>query len=318
MVIVPQVGAGDTAIVRRQCGRKFGHQCGQAMVEALIAAALVLVPLFLAIPLLAKYMDIKAYTVQSARYAAWERTVWFGGDAAAAMGIGSGATLSNKWDANEKSDESIRFEIGKRLLSDTGTAAFSSTDSTEAPVRALWRDRRNTPLLQAYGNNSVGFDNDKSPGLINDILTPVVGITSVVSNFTLDTKAQYTSKVGITVQPVAFNTDKGMGGCPTCTPDFIVASGTPMSFADKNVLVANGWSANGPGSLAQYGTNPEQITVYNQIRGLTPTSFLKPANGVFKDVLDVLQSIALVFFPELSTLDLGRIDVDKVPGDRIP
>ena len=60
-----------------------------------------------------------------------------------------------------------------------------------------------------------------------------------------------------------------------------------------------------------------KITVYNQVRGLTPTSVLKPSSGIFKDVLDVLQDIALVFFPELSTLDLGRVEVDKVPGDRL-
>jgi hypothetical protein len=35
------------------------RQDGQAMVEALIAAALVMVPLFLAIPIIAKYMDIR-------------------------------------------------------------------------------------------------------------------------------------------------------------------------------------------------------------------------------------------------------------------
>jgi hypothetical protein len=34
-------------------------------------------------------------------------------------------------------------------------------------------------------------------------------------------------------------------------------------------------------------------------------------------VLDVLQAISLVFFPELSTLELGKIDVDQVPTDRL-
>jgi hypothetical protein len=83
------------------------------------------------------------------------------------------------------------------------------------------------------------------------------------------------------------------------------------------VLVANSWSANGPGSLADHDKHPEKITVYNQIRGLTPTSLLKPSGGVFKTVMDILKGIALVFFPELSTLDLGRIEVDKVPADRL-
>lgn len=345
-ILPPEVGAGETATGRRNapgaiadgfdsCGRrtalKDSHretvdaraigrgQRGQAMVEALIACALVLVPLFLAIPIIAKYMDIKAYTVQAARYAAWERTVWFGGDAAAEMGIGS---LTNKWDANAKSDNAIRDEIGARLLSDSGTQAFSSTSNTAGAVRTLWRDRRNTPLLKSYSDNSVAYDNDKAPGLINDVITPLVSIGSVVSSFTLDTKAQYTSKVGIAVKEVAFNVDKGMGGCPSCGADYLATS-TALSFADTNVIVANGWSANGPGSYDEYSADKTagkvmKISVYNQVRGLTPSAALKPESGVFKTVLDIMKTVALVFLPEWSTLDLGRIEVDKVPGDRTP
>ena len=44
------------------------------MVEALIAAALVMVPLFLAIPVIAKSMAINSYTVQAPPYAAFERS----------------------------------------------------------------------------------------------------------------------------------------------------------------------------------------------------------------------------------------------------
>jgi hypothetical protein len=301
------------------------------MIETLIAAALVLVPLFLAIPVIAKYQDIKAYVVQGARYAAWERTVWFGGEAAEEMGIG-GASTKNKWDANDKSDDAIRAEIGARLLSG-GSAGFSSSDqsgSSYANPRRLWVDRRGNTLLDKYsdisnttggGHTALGeykasLASEKAPGLINDLLTPVVGLTSIISNFTVDTRGQYTANVGLKVQQVAFNTNAGLGPCVGCPIDYLT-TGTTMGFTAKNVLVANSWSANGPGSLADYDEHPEKITVYNQIRGLTPTSLLKPSGGVFKTVMDILKGISLVFFPELSTLDLGRIEVDKVPADRL-
>jgi hypothetical protein len=289
------------------------------MIEMLIACALVLVPLFLALPIIAKYQDIKAYTLQAARYAAWERTVWFGGAAAEPMGIGSSSAFSNTWDANEKTDAQIRAEIGTRLLSN-GKSGFKDTDKSDSTFnggpRALWRDRRGTPLLQQYNDVAVGYTNDVAPGVVNDLLTPVVNITSVVSNFTVDTKARYTSNVGFAVQRVAFNPDAGLRPCAGCPVDYL-ATGNTFNFTARNVIVANGWSANGPGSLASYGTHPEKITVYNQVRGLTPSSLLKPASGAFKTVLDVLNAIALVIFPELSTLDLGRIEVDKVPTDRL-
>jgi hypothetical protein len=298
------------------------------MIETLVAAALVLVPLFLAIPVIAKYQDIRSHVVQGARYAAWERTVWFGGAAAATMGFGSGGTFSNKWDANAKSDDSIRMEIGHRILS-KGTGGFNTAqDQGNGGALAghdLWRDRKGSTLLQSYGNISGSYDNDNAPGLINDVFEPLMEIAAVVSNFTLDTHAQYTATLDLSVREVAFNADPLAPGARAMKDqryagDFLV-SGRTMTFSEKNVIVANGWSANGPGSYDEYNSSDPKVSgrtsVYNQVRGLTPSSVLKPQSGVFKTVLDVLDTIALIFFPELSTLDLGRIEVDKVPADRL-
>ncbi len=319
-------------------------QRGQAMIEALIACALVLVPLFLAIPVIAKYLDIRSHVVQGARYAAWERTVWFGGDAASTMGLSFSKSAdaifdtSNKWDANAKDDDAIRAEIGSRLLSNTplsntgaslagGSAGFTDGDKGGANAanysRPLWQDRNGKNLLNDYGDIAESYDNEVAPGLFNVLFNPVMQVASVLSNFTVETHGQYTATVGLAVQKVAFNPDTGMAGCPGCPPEFL-ATGVAQTFSEKSVIVANGWSANGPGSLNEFGTDPKKITVYNQVRGLTPSALLSPpANGttgqqIFHTVLTVLKDVALIFFPELSTLDLGRIEVDKVPADRLP
>ena len=52
-------------------------QNGQAMTEMVIASSFVLVPLFLLIPLLGKYIDLNQSTIQATRYEAWEYTVWY-------------------------------------------------------------------------------------------------------------------------------------------------------------------------------------------------------------------------------------------------
>lgn len=318
----------------------FRVQRGQAMIEALIASALVLVPLFLAIPVIAKYMDIRSTTVQAARYAAWERTVWFGGDAAITMGQDTLISSSNQWSANAKPDDNIRLEIGKRLLSDNGTAAFSNNDTSGGNSRQFWNDRRGSgnsgSLLQPYdgsnsltaGGNTAHTGNEISPGLTSTLLSPLMNLASVVSNFTLDTHARYTASVGLSVQQVAYNTGAGLGACTADAADpfacqgvqDFIATGTLMNFSEKNVLVANGWSANGPGSYDEYNTSAghSKITVYNQTRGLTPATLLKPTSGFFKDFMTVMKDIfSKVFFPEISTLDLGRIEVDRVPKDRL-
>lgn len=49
-------------------------QHGQSMTEFVVAAAFVMVPLFLIVPAVGKYIDIKLATVQAARYASWEYT----------------------------------------------------------------------------------------------------------------------------------------------------------------------------------------------------------------------------------------------------
>jgi hypothetical protein len=295
------------------------------MIEAVIACALVLVPLFLAIPILAKYQDIRFHVVQGARYAAWERTVWFGGDAAAEMGFGSIST--NKWDANAKGDDAIRAEIGSRILSKNPDAFNTTLDQaggTSLPGHDMWRDRRGTTLLQDYSDIGGSYDNDQSPGLINVLLTPVLDVVGIFSSFTLDTNAQYTASLNLSVREVAFNGDPlgtnlgtSMKGYPG---DFLATSNT-MTFSEKNVIVANGWSANGPGSFDEINTGTDEekarISTYKQVRGLTPTTLLKPTDGVFKTILDVLNVVSLVLFPELSTLDLGRIEVDRVPADRL-
>jgi len=302
---------------------------GQAMVEMLVACSLVLVPLFLAIPVIAKYLDMRSHTVQAARYAAWERSIYFGGAAAASMGLSGSTTFSNKWDAKAKSDAEIQREIGVRILSDTDeNAKFTSSDKGSSSFagngdKPFWKDRTGNALLANYSDIAGKVKNDTSPGLINVILGPVANIAAVVSNFTVDTSAKYTSTVSLGVQEVAFNTTDasgnpiGLGGCAGCAVDYTATTGTKLSFTETNVLVTNGWSANGPGSLKAYGTNPEQITVYNQVRGLSPTSVLNPPDGIFRDILDVLSAISLVFFPELTTLELGKIDVDQVPKDRL-
>lgn len=303
-------------------------QRGQAMVEMLIVAALVLVPLFLAIPIIAKYMDIRSHVVQAARYASWERTVWFGGAAAKPMGFGTGS-FSNKWDANEKTDAAITAEIGARILSNTGPGDFFTSNDASAGSFAgggkpLWVDRRGNALLADYSDIGNKTDNNPSPGLFNKIFGPIASIAAVISNFTVETNAQYDWNVQLSVQEVAINTYDGSGenimaGSPGSPVDFL-AKGTTLTFQEKNPLVANGWSASGPGSYDLYkknAANRTKMTAYNQVRGLSPTAVLKPENGPFKVALDVFQAISLVLFPEISTLDLGKIEVDKVPPDRL-
>jgi hypothetical protein len=256
----------------------------------------VLVPLFLAIPLLGKYIDMRATAVQTARYAAWERTVWYGGAAASSLGwLG----VSRSWQANAKTDDQIRRELGARLLSETtATNSFSSNDRSAGDFtngsKTLWEDRTGAKMLASYSDigNSVG--NADAPGTLNQIVKPIADLAATLGPFVLETKGEYSATV--TVNFKQFDTDH------------FLAQNSTAGFSETNVLLANGWSANGPSDTAK-------TSVKQQTKGLTPTSiFTAEIGGV--NIMDYVLTVLSVFLPEASKLELGKIDPEVIPADR--
>lgn len=275
--------------------RNLSRARGQAMVELIIVASLVLVPLFLAIPLLGKYLDIRSTAVQTARYAAWERTVWYGGDAASSLGW-FGA--SNQWQANAKTDDQIRRELGVRQLSET-TNAFSNSDRSasnfQGSSKTLWQDRSGSKLLANYSDIQNTVSSAQAPGTMNLILDPIANFASTLGPFTLEMDGQYTAKVTIKVKD--FDTDH-----------FLTKTST-KNFSEFNVLLANGWSADGP-------DGDDKTSTKQQVKGLVPFSiFTATIAGV--PVMDFIQTAVSVFLPEASKLELGKIEPNNVPPDRL-
>ena len=98
------------------------RQSGQALVEAAVILGVVIL-LFLGIFYLGKFHDVQASTIQSARYAAWERTVH------------STASMS---------DRRVQNQARVRLFT-WNRDAFKSTDALAdgarwTPQTAVWRD----------------------------------------------------------------------------------------------------------------------------------------------------------------------------------
>ncbi|MEZ0232397.1 MAG: hypothetical protein ACAH12_06130 [Methylophilaceae bacterium] len=270
--------------------RRLRNQSGQAMTEFVIGTMLFLLPLFLILPMLGKYADVKAATAQSARYVAWERTVWFGGDAA-----------SVTWPGNYKKDVKISneahtrvVEFGRTLKSDTtanGTSGF-----TQSGARALWRNRDGSSMLRNYDDVATApITNSNSPDSAAVVLDYITDVTSILG-FDLETKGLYAGKVSISVASLAIS--QGLG---SKTESF--NPGT-LTFSDTNVILANGWSANGSGH------------VKSMTAGVAPLGLLD-SNGI-TDVVNKLGCVAMALFaPEICSLELGKLAPDVVPPDRL-
>jgi hypothetical protein len=122
------------------------------------------------------------------------------------------------------------------------------------------------------------------------------------TKFKLDTSSLYTSIVTLTAEKTdamarAWNGDVLKGG---------IVDFTAPTFTEKNVLVANGWSANGPAFVKKQTEGLAVFNVFNR----PPVS----------DVMGPIQKVVGTFVEELrpSSLALGvEIKPDFVPPDRL-
>ena len=264
------------------------RQRGQALAEFTIAAAFVLIPLFLMIPLLGKFMDMKATTIQAARYAAWERTAWYG---------------SSEWAVGQKSDAQIQSEVQQRFFSDAPTAPLRSTDQNQTGAvggKQLWHDHAGTSMLSTY--SAGAGQGGQTPGTMDVFLSGVKKIVNVIDSvlgtkFKLDMKSLYTSTVNLnTANTSAITLATGSGSSGFTAPNFVMSQ----------VLVANGWSANGPDFVKA------------QTEGLAVLSLAQ--RSPVKEVMDIVQTVIGTFVEELKTSSLklgGEILPDYVPPDRL-
>jgi hypothetical protein len=239
---------------------------GQALTEFVIGAVLFLIPLFLIIPLLGKYTDIKASTIQAARYNAWERTVWYG----------QSASSTGDWEGNDKSEATIKSEMAGKFL-----------------ISELWYDRTGATML-AGSSNSVANENPHITA--NTILSFAVSVANAIGPFNLEMEGLYRGTATVNIANTESVISQVLGSGAGADPARL-----NLSITDTNVIMANGWGANGAAHVKK------------QIQGLTPTSVLS------NPVLDVARWLLVPFTPELvpTVLELGKIEVDQLPPDRL-
>lgn len=284
--------------------RTLRSQNGQALIEFTIAAAALLVPLFLMLAYVAKYHDMQSATIQAARYAAWERTVYFGGETWECNYDETTFRAKNKPDGAKwacgtawKSDADISNDVGRRFFK--GSWLSSGLDDA-VDERPFWSDLAGTPLLRDYQQGSLAGTTPGGPNVIVDKIYSE-GLGTVAEFFSadklvkLDMANLYTSTVTFT---------------PTNTWAVTQAfknSNPLFDLKENNVLVANGWSANGKNFVAA------------QIQPYTPTNILN--NPTFQRGWDGFTALASKVFPEFDnfklTASLKPDNADKVPPDRL-
>lgn len=208
---------------------------GQAMTEFLISMAF-FVPVFITVPLLGKYIDLKQNTISANRYAVWERTVW--SDARAGWNDGE----------NHKSDNSIGREIQWRFFGHP----LQSVGASGATMNTLWRDYKQRALLRTVNGNAIGERASPvpKPGVDNVAYSgiPVLGgLASAASSVT--------SKLGSAIPGCAglpgidFSHGLNLGGrtyavaTVTATMSDFTVSGGILDIQAKGAILSDAWAA---------------------------------------------------------------------------
>ena len=151
------------------------RQHGQAMVEFLVAALFFLLPLFLAIVVLAKFSDVQHTTQMAARYSAWERTVWYDD---------SGTKFDTINGSNQKTAAEIGHEIGVRIINDRSqaTTVIKNTDRAATSfangIDPMWRDNANVAYMDRYDQQTSAVTRT---GLSTDLTSKAVETLGALS-----------------------------------------------------------------------------------------------------------------------------------------
>lgn len=309
------------------------RQSGQAMTEFQICAAYVLIPLFLMVPLLAKYIDIKHATISAARYQAWEYTAWY--NAADDHDIVTNFTAANvpyKTPATTAKETERRFFSGIREgdnalpIRSSDSAGWDSLDRNP-----LWTGHDGKPLYNPANistlNSSISTGND-TPGFTifgvdtGDIVSAVLTILDLVFDAFGALLSIIPGNAGAEFSAISTEGyNKATVGAPIVVYENAVdafGASSSLTIVAKAGVLSEGWSSGG----AQH--------TYNQVGGAVPTTLLKEllTMPVMGEVWDVISFMA----PELTrckptfhspmvgadgSLWLGYVDSDTVHPDRL-
>ncbi|HEY3486549.1 MAG TPA: hypothetical protein VGL10_00650 [Gammaproteobacteria bacterium] len=287
---------------------------GQAMTEFVISAAFILVPLFILVPMLGKYIDMKHAAVQTARYEAWEYTANYASLADQSSGFNS--VVNSKKPV--KPINNLKDESRRRFFAENGTTLHTGADFaaiTNTEIKSLWRYHDG---LAMYDPIAFDAESDLDQNLTPDptgVLSAILYVIDVVFSAIADILSAVASAIG--ASPVGFDAVNSEGyfkstvSIPVTNPPeytaFSLANTAPLLMTNRNLrmrasagVLTQGWSAGGV------------LHTQSQAKGMVPTSLI---GMILNDPIPLQTVVAAVLLsPELhpDSLEFGHMDIDAV------
>lgn len=261
-------------------------QAGQAMIELLVAAMFFLVPFFVAITVIGKFADVQHAVDMAARYAVWERTIWYNNDS---------TEFNKKNSPNTKSSAEINNETAVRILNDRtkATSIIGASDKSASTfsngLDPLWRDPAGGHYLTEYSQHAASV----TMGASTSTAAPVaVGVFSLVSPSAIPSNTLAAVKVSLSSVARDSGPYQRLWGA---------ADWKGLDFAATGAVLSNTWAAN------------SSIGTKRMVIDLVPSANVGLA-GTLGGVKGV---IGLWDRPLDAGIEVGKIAVDEVPVDRL-
>jgi hypothetical protein len=264
------------------------------MVEFIVAGTFVLVPLFLAISIFGKSINVQHTAEVAARYGAWERTVWY-----------EASPESGQFDRhngpNRKSADEIRNEIGVRVLNDRSSetvvnAGDRGTSSFAKELDPMFQDMAGTAYMTDYSQLSSAqasvAPERQIAGTALDFLRGVPMFERFLPAVPQDNLATATIRFA--------SVAKSSEAYKRLWPD---AAWTGLDFEARSGILSNTWAAN-----SSVGTK-------DMVADIVPAA--RDGRAV-REQLTANQGAILLWDPMAGAgVEVGRIADDEVPPDRL-
>jgi hypothetical protein len=260
---------------------------GQGLTEFLVVA-LVLVPLFLLMPMIAKYQDLVYQTQLASRYVTFD------------------ASARNEWQNSWKDPAQLAGEVRRRFYSspDAPIKTNDTAGNVEADRNHFWRGPTNEPLIADFDTDiAISFGEGRTDSQSTSLKTAKDGDpfnkvgsidigANIADQLSLKTTGIFTGNVSVKLAN---------------TPDFLKSyqpfDKIDLSITRRTSLVVNGWDANSPQKVA------ERLDSKLLILG----TLLRPVGSV-AGVFITLFEAGQVETPRLGQLDFWQ---DVIPSDRL-
>ncbi len=276
----------------------LASQRGQALTE-FVVISLVLVPLLLLIPMIAKYQDMAHATQLASRYVAFEAMTRNDG-----MGDGSFKSVDELGQ-----EASRRFFGNANAPIKTGDAA----GNFKAHQSMFWRDHKGNALIKNFGSDVMvtfghakSASHDEAYSVASDAKPFDTKSVNLREKMKLKANGIYSANVSLNVA----NLDSAAGGITKVFDEF---KNIDLVITRRTSLVPDTWTASGP----------EQVESRIDNKDMYPAGVLKPLRNVMGAAAVLIESPKCLgggscdpskVGPQVGHLDFWR---DVVPEDRL-